>query len=63
MMAQILDRQIRFEVELDASGRPPAEIEITVRTCWRKPPERLVLEYTGQDLDVAFYEEKGLRDE
>jgi len=60
MHAEILGLGARFEVQPEPDGKPPVEVAITVRPCWRKPPVqvRVAYVYTNDITRVAYYAEK-----
>ncbi|HZF23993.1 MAG TPA: hypothetical protein VE030_11080 [Burkholderiales bacterium] len=62
MRAEILDRAVAFEVQPEArpdgSWEPPAEVTLTLRPCWRKPPVRLRVAYLYTYEQVAYYAEE-----
>lgn len=63
MRAEILENSTRFEVQpaqrTDGTTGPPDRVTMSVRTCWRKPPQKLALLYLYQHNGVAYYSIEG----
>ena len=59
MRAEIVGLPCRFQVQSvereDGTVGPPYTLEMTVRTCWQKPPRRLELVYLYECEDVVIY--------
>lgn len=60
MQAEVIDRQIRFTVapaeREDGSFGPPLKVVLSLRPCWKRPPQRIELHYVYEDGDVAYYD-------
>ena len=59
MRAEIVGLPCRFHVQLsereDGTMGPPLRTELTVRSCWKRPPRRLDLVYLYESEDVVYY--------
>jgi hypothetical protein len=59
MRAEIVGLPIRFRVEPiereDGTTGPPYRVDLTVRSCWKRPPRRMDLVYLFESEDVAYY--------
>jgi hypothetical protein len=59
MRAEILGIHSRFEVQPelreDGTKRPPERITVSIRPCWRTPPQKLELTYLYELDSVAYY--------
>lgn len=64
MRAEILGLAAGFEVDLvrhpGGGWEPPAEVTITLRPCWMKPPVQMTVGYlfTNEEARVAVYARK-----
>jgi hypothetical protein len=54
MRAEVLGMVGRFEVE-PQNGVPPANLTLTLRRCWRRPPEQLEIRFLYQHEEIAYY--------
>jgi hypothetical protein len=56
----VVDQAIRFEVQPalreDGTTGVPYRLVFSLRTCWKKPPLRLVLAYLHEVENVAYYQ-------
>jgi len=57
--AEVLGLSARFDVQpalrSDGTTGPPLHVSLTLRPCWRKPPEKLDLEFVAEEQNVAYY--------
>lgn len=64
MRAEILGIHSRFEVQPaqreDGTTGPPARVTVSMRPCWKKPPQQLELAYLYELDGVAYYGVKQL---
>jgi hypothetical protein len=55
MIAEVIGRKVRFEVQADAEGMLPERLTITAKPCAARPPVRMQLKLSFAEAGVLYY--------